>query len=96
VTGAVLSALAYLQKETRAKWRNVDALKLSNLLQLDRFEEDLNITKVRLRPPSPRPSSSPTPHQPPTLTPAESDNLRRQATHALANLRQKLRDIPNP
>jgi hypothetical protein len=28
--------------------RNVGALKLSNILQLDRFEEDLNISKVRL------------------------------------------------
>ena len=33
----------YLQKEIRAGRRNVGALKLSNLLQLDRFEEDLNI-----------------------------------------------------
>jgi hypothetical protein len=39
--------------------RNVGALKLSNLLQLDRFEEDLNISKVRLRsaPPGRRPSN---------------------------------------
>ncbi len=35
----------YLQKEIRAGRRNVDALKLSNLLQLDRFEEDLNISQ---------------------------------------------------
>jgi hypothetical protein len=34
--------VAYLQKEIRARRRNVGALKLSNLLQLDRFEEDLN------------------------------------------------------
>jgi hypothetical protein len=34
----------YLQEEIRASRRNVGALKLSNLLQLDRFEEDLNIT----------------------------------------------------
>src|SRR5271166_1405914 len=37
------SVVAYLQKEIRASRRNVGALKLSNLLQLDRFEEDLNI-----------------------------------------------------
>ena len=43
------SVVAYLQKEIRASRRNVGALKLSNLLQLDRFEEDLNISKVRLR-----------------------------------------------
>ena len=38
----------YLQKEIRHTRRNVGALKLSNLLQLDRFEEDLNISRVRL------------------------------------------------
>ena len=38
----------YLQKEIRNSRRNVGALKLSNLLQLDRFEEDLNISRVRL------------------------------------------------
>ena len=37
------SVISYLQKEIRAGRRNVGALKLSNLLQLDRFEEDLNI-----------------------------------------------------
>lgn len=42
----------YLQKEVRAGRRNVGALKLSNLLQLDRFEEDLNISRVRLHAPS--------------------------------------------
>ena len=42
----------YLQKEIRAGRRNVGALKLSNLLQLDRFEEDLNISQVRLHAPS--------------------------------------------
>jgi DNA-binding SARP family transcriptional activator len=43
------TVVAYLQKEIRASRRNVGALKLSNLLQLDRFEEDLNISKVKLR-----------------------------------------------
>jgi hypothetical protein len=42
--------VTYLQKEIRAERRNVGALKLSNLLQLDRFEEDLNISRVRLNP----------------------------------------------
>ena len=35
--------VTYLQKEIRAERRNIGALKLSNLLQLDRFEEDLNV-----------------------------------------------------
>jgi hypothetical protein len=34
--------IRYLRREIRQGRRNVGALKLSNLLQLDRFEEDLN------------------------------------------------------
>src|SRR5258707_12574004 len=43
--------IRYLQREIREGRRNVGALKLSNLLQLDRFEEDLNISRVQLYPP---------------------------------------------
>ena len=57
--------IAYLQKEIRAARRNIGALKLSNLLQLDRFEEDLNISRMRLKAPAQR--SDPTPK--PTLLP---------------------------
>ncbi|MGO8697510.1 MAG: hypothetical protein ACLQVY_07310 [Limisphaerales bacterium] len=46
----LVQVVRYLQKEIRQSRRNVGALKLSNLLQLDRFEEDLNISRVRLRP----------------------------------------------
>ena len=53
--------LTYLQKELRAQRRNIGALKLSNLLQLDRFEEDLNISRVRLKPAAPRPDPIPKP-----------------------------------
>ena len=53
--------LTYLQKEIRAQRRNIGALKLSNLLQLDRFEEDLNISRVRLKPAAPRPDPIPKP-----------------------------------
>src|ERR1035437_5876841 len=45
------TVITYLQREIRAQRRNVGALKLSNLLQLDRFEEDLQISRVRLRSP---------------------------------------------
>ena len=48
--------VTYLQKEIRRQRRNIGALKLSNLLQLDRFEEDLNISRVRLKPTAPRPN----------------------------------------
>ena len=44
----LIQVVRYLQKEIRHTRRNVGALKLSNLLQLDRFEEDLNISRVRL------------------------------------------------
>jgi hypothetical protein len=44
----LIQVVRYLQKEIRHARRNVGALKLSNLLQLDRFEEDLNISRVRL------------------------------------------------
>jgi hypothetical protein len=55
--------IVYLQKQIRAERRNIGALKLSNLLQLDRFEEDLNISAVRLKPPAPPPNqvSEPSP-----------------------------------
>src|SRR5262245_46268168 len=58
-----------LQKKIRASRPNVGALKLSNLLQLDRFEEDLNISKVKLRYPPPSSSSHCTPSDPPAPTP---------------------------
>src|SRR5580693_5357887 len=79
--------VAYLQKEIRASRRNVGALKLSNLLQLDRFEEDLNISNVRLR-------SAPPP-QPPTVQPALDpqidDQQRDKILDQLRIFRQHLR-----
>src|SRR5207249_10354807 len=60
------TVITYLQREIRAQRRNVGALKLSNLLQPDRFEEDLQISRVRLRPPPPsHPASSSRPALPP-------------------------------
>ena len=55
--------IGYLQREIRHGRRNVGALKLSNLLQPDRFEEDFNIRRVRLEPPpvSTSPNSCSTP-----------------------------------
>lgn len=95
-TQELKSVVRYLQKEIRASRRNVGALKLSNLLQLDRFEEDLNISKVRSQ--SPRPPTSP--HSPspdpPALTPAEMKNLREQAKEAVNRLRQELGHTPKP
>ena len=44
--------ITYLQREIREGRRNVGALKISNLTQPDRFEEDLAISRVQLRAPT--------------------------------------------
>jgi hypothetical protein len=60
--------IGYLQREIRHGRRNVGALKLSNLLQLDRFEEDLNIRRVQLQAPKPaNPPPAPPPLKPQCL-----------------------------
>jgi hypothetical protein len=79
--------VTYLQKEIRAERRNIGALKLSNLLQLDRFEEDLNISRVRLKPPVPHPN--PTLH--PTLDPEIDNQQRDKILDELRIFRQHLR-----
>lgn len=72
--------IAYLQREIRQGRRNVGALKLSNLLQPDRFEEDFNIRQVRLAPAPP----------PPRLTPASLPESQRELgrLRALEQIRQ--------
>ena len=78
--------ISYLQKEIREGRRNVGALKLSNLLQLDRFEEDLNISRVRLYAPKPaNPVAPPLPA--PTPTPEEKEASRQRALQILARFR---------
>jgi hypothetical protein len=79
--------VAYLQKEIRQARRNVGALKLSNLLQLDRFEEDLNISRVRLRPAT-EPAKPPAA---PSASPVEQAQGRQRALDQLRDLREKLR-----
>jgi len=70
--------LTYLQKEIRAQRRNIGALKLSNLLQLDRFEEDLNISQVRLKPPAPRPNPIVQPAPDPDIDEHQRQRIRDQ------------------
>ena len=75
--------IRYLQREIREGRRNVGALKLSNLLQLDRFEEDLNISRVQLY--APKPSSSPSPAAP--SSPQQKEAARQRALQILARFR---------
>jgi hypothetical protein len=85
----LVQVVHYLQKEIRLARRNVGALKLSNLLQLDRFEEDLNISRVRLTAPAP------VPQRPvaavPTCSPAQQKRGRQRALEQLRELKEKLR-----
>ena len=78
--------IVYLQREIREGRRNVGALKLSNLLQPDRFEEDLNIRRVRLEPPA-RPAMSKTPTP---LPPREQERRRAVALDQLQRFKQSL------
>jgi hypothetical protein len=78
--------IRYLQREIREGRRNVGALKLSNLLQLDRFEEDLNISRVRLYAPKPANPVAPPPPGPPP-SPEEEEAARKRALHILARFR---------
>jgi len=84
----LVQVVRYLQREIRHTRRNVGALKLSNLLQLDRFEEDLNISRVRLTPPVPPPRCPAAPV--PAGSPAEQERGRQRALEQLRDLKQKL------
>lgn len=81
----VRRVILYLQREIREGRRNVGALKLSNLLQPDRFEEDLNIRRVRLE--APAPLSSP---RAPSAA-SDQEQRRREALKQLQQLKQSLR-----
>ena len=75
------------KRKSGAERRNIGALKLSNLLQLDRFEEDLNISRVRLKPPAPHPN----PTVQPALDPQIDDQQRHKILDELRIFRQHLR-----
>jgi hypothetical protein len=83
------AVVAYLQREIRAQRRNIGALKLSNLLQPDRFEEDLQISRVRLRPPAPLKPAPPPP--PPPQDRAQQERGRQRALECLRQLKETLR-----
>jgi len=75
--------IRYLQREIREGRRNVGALKLSNLLQLDRFEEDLNISRVQLYAPK---TAQPAPPAAPS-SPQQDEAARLRALQMLARFR---------
>jgi hypothetical protein len=77
--------VGYLQREIRESRRNVGALKLSNLLQPDRFEEDLNIRRVCLEP-LPRASTS----LPAPLSEQERERRRLQALQHIHQIKESL------
>ena len=77
--------IRYLQREIREGRRNVGALKLSNLLQIDRFEEDLNISRVQLYAPKAPPKPSTSAEPPPN--PQEAEAARQRALQLLAKFR---------
>jgi len=85
----LIQVVRYLQKEIRQARRNVGALKLSNLLQLDRFEEDLNISRVRLT--TPLPPKTPAAHLPSACSPAELERRRQRALEQLRRFKETLR-----
>lgn len=80
----VRQVIRYLQREIRAGRRYIGALKLSNLLQPDRFEEDLHLSGVRLTPGAPPPP----PPAPPD--PRLQEERRQHALQALRQLRAQL------
>ena len=82
------TVITYLQREIRAARRNVGALKLSNLLQPDRFEEDLQISRVRLRTPAP---TRPAPPPAPAWSIAEQQQGRQRALECLRQIKATLR-----
>jgi len=84
----IRSVVTYLQREIRAQRRNVGALKLCNLLQLDRFEEDLQISRVRLQPSAP---PAPGPSAPRPLPASEQQQGRQRALECLRQIKDALR-----
>lgn len=84
--------IAYLQRQIREGRRNVGALKLSNLLQPDRFEEDLQISRVRLQFKN-LPANNPRPItvRPQVSSPQDDQRARERALEMLREFRRSLR-----
>jgi len=81
----IKKVITYLQREIREGRRNVGALKISNLTQPDRFEEDLAISQVRLRPPK-KPAAISQPK--PELNPDQLDQKRKRSLQLIQELKK--------
>lgn len=82
--------ILYLQRQIRAQRRNIGALKLSNLLQPDRFEEDLAISQALLKP-APKPAAIPAPLRASPRPTPEEEQARQRALEILRQFKQTLR-----
>ena len=89
----VVRVIRYLQREIREGRRNVGALKPSNLLQPDRFEEDLNISRVQLY--AQKPKSPPPPPAHSTPDPQAQEQARQRALDCLRKFKAQLQS-PSP
>ena len=78
--------IGYLQREIREGRRNVDALKLSNLLGPDRFEEDVDIRRVRLERLPPPPTYTPA-----SLSEPQRERFRLAALQQIQQIKESLR-----
>jgi len=78
----LVRVVRYLQKEIRHTSPQRRCAQAINLLQLDRFEEDLNISRVRLtvEPPRPKAPASPAP----ACSPDEQERGRQHALETVA------------
>jgi hypothetical protein len=82
------TVITYLQKQIRQGKRNVGALKISNLTQPDRFEEDLAISRVRLRP-TPQPARHPKPTRS-RMDPTQRERHRQRALQLIQDLKKSI------
>ena len=85
----IKQVILYLQREIQNGKRNVGALKLSNILQLDRFEEDLAISHVRLKyQPKIKAKSDILGFKP--IDPVEREKGKRKAIECLKKIKENL------
>lgn len=88
----VETVVRYLQREIREGRRYVGALKLSNLLQPDRFEEDLHIRQVRLQATPSQPPVGPAGPKAPTAQ--EREQMREEWVRLWERLGLRTRTSP--